>query len=163
MDGPQLDGSVFERTYEFEKKLWIVGEHTAEGPASDPFILVPEDNPSRWSLHFIYLGASELTTVTRRAHGDFVALVRHLELHDDGWTGPVYVHRSFDGGRTWKKVGRAKEGLQPGGQPFKEIQNENGNWRILDPGNEESEIQRRVKALAQWKTVSKRTGKACKP
>jgi hypothetical protein len=105
-----IDGSTFEFVSDpRESDVWIAGFQYVEGPASDPFVLVPRRGELGWEVHHIYQGAAELDGITLVDPQHLVAWVRHLKLTDKGWVGPEYVHSSADGGRTWKQIGLAAE------------------------------------------------------
>lgn len=152
--GPQLDGSEFEYMHEEGARVWIVGEHKAEGPASEAFILAPDEESFAWSRHVIYEGASELQGVAISETGGFVAWIRHFELGDNGWTGPLYVHESSDEGRTWRVVGRAKKTIEGPGNGFKKIEKETPVWRVTNQEGGGSAIEHRVNNHSAWKLVA---------
>ena len=161
--GPQLDGSVFEYIYEAKGRVWIVGEHTAEGPASEPFILVPDESGLGWSVHVIYEDAAELESIVVQNNGDFGAWIRHLKLHDNGWTGPLYLHKSSDGGRTWRLVGRTNNAPANQAAGFKKIETQTATWRVADQGNGVSVVERRTDEHSAWKTVYRFPPNVCGP
>ena len=152
--GPELEGSQFEYAYESGGKLWVAGEHTAEGPSIDPFVLVPGESQSEWVLHTIYKGPSELKGVAFQENGELVAWVRHVNVHPDNLPGTTYIHKSSDGGRTWKTVGHVK-GLS--GQPsrkFPKIEKQSATWQVVDQGDRGFTVQHRQGEQEAWKTVS---------
>lgn len=151
--GPRIEGSEFEYVREAGTRLWIVGEHTAEGPASEPFILVPEERNDSWKLHVMYEGASELKGVAIQKNGEFTARIRHLRLRDNGWAGPLYVHKSSDGGRTWSVVGQEKKEPLGPGELFKKIGQETATWRVVDRGDGHSAIEHRDNEHSVWKPI----------
>lgn len=151
--GPRLAGSEFQYIHEAGTRLWIVGEHTAEGPASEPFILVPDEKSLAWSLHVIYEGASELEGIAVTNSGDFIAWIRHLKLKDNGWTGPLFVHKSSDGGQTWHVVGRATKGPRTLGTAFKKIEEETATWRVTNQDSRGSAVEYRPDENSPWKLV----------
>lgn len=113
--------------------LWFAGHEYEEGPASDPFVLVPRTGAEGWEIHRIYDGAAELDGVAQTDPQHLVAWVRHLRLTDKGWVGPEYVHDSADGGRTWKQIGLAADYHGPRrGAGFTKIQKKADNWRLQD-------------------------------
>ena len=158
---PQLDGSEFEYVHEEKARLWIVGEHTAEGPASEAFILVPDEESLAWSRHVIYEGGSDLEGIAISKPGDFIAWIRHLKLGDNGWNGLLYVHESSDGGRTWRLVGRAKKAPQNPGNGFKKIERESSEWRVAVKEGGGSTIEHRVNDHSAWKRVAAFPYQAC--
>ncbi len=112
---------------------WFAGYDYEEGPASDPFVLVPRSGAEGWELHRIYEGAAELDSIAQMDRGHFVAWVRHLKLTDKGWTGTEYVHSSEDGGRTWRQIGVAAKYRGPQKDSgFARIQKQENNWRVRD-------------------------------
>jgi hypothetical protein len=153
--GPGLEGSEFEYAYERDGKLWIAGEHTAEGPSSDQFILVPGETSSEWIIHTIYEGPSELKGIAFHENGELVAWIRHINVHKEDWPGATYIHKSYDGGRTWKTLGRLKTRSNQPGQWFLKIGMQASTWQIVDQGQSGVLIQHQRKEKANWETVSR--------
>jgi hypothetical protein len=152
--GPELEGSQFEYAYESGGKLWVAGEHTAEGPSIDPFVLVPGEAPSEWVLHTIYKGPSELEGVAFQENGELVAWVRHVNINADNLPGTTYIHKSSDGGRTWKTVGQVKGLSNQPGRRFRKIEKQSATWQVVDQGDRGFIVQQRQGEQTAWKTVS---------
>jgi hypothetical protein len=136
--GPDLDGSEFQFIRAVGDRLCVVGEHTVEGPVIEPFIFVPSEKGLKWTMHVIYEGAADSEGIAATRDGGFSAWIRHLNLHRDGWTGPLYAHKRGDGGLTWRAVRLVKK--SPGG-PRTRIQSdretdgelagvESSQWRL---------------------------------
>ncbi len=151
--GPELEGSQFQYVYENEGRLWVAGEHTAEGPGSDPFVLVPQSAGLGWDLHYVYEGAAELESIAMVDAQHIVAWVRHLKLTGEGWVGPEYVHTSEDGGRTRRTLGRHRKRSDQPGQRFREIEKRSATWRVVDQ-REIGIIVQQQRERATWETVS---------
>src|SRR5262249_24373164 len=162
--GPALDGYEFTSVYQRDGKVWILGEHTAEGPAIDPFLFLPTDSPSRWNMKTIYWGSEELQRVASGEQGEFLAWIRHLELTYDGWAGPTYVHQSLDDGRTWKVLGRASKtkvkAKAPGSVDLGILKNP--TWRVLNHSlGHGFRVQHRESPAFPWRTVAHFPGHPC--
>lgn len=152
--GAPLEGREFDYVHEDEGRLWIVGEYTAEGPASETFILVPAQNNLSWTRHVIYEGNSELEGITISRTGDFIAWIRHLKLDNNGWTGPMYVHESRNRGRTWRVLGRTRRGREGPGNGFKKIETERSIWRVTRQAGGGSAIEHRANDKSWWNVVA---------
>jgi hypothetical protein len=144
--------------------LWFAGYDYEEGPASDPFVLVPRSGAEGWEIHRIYDGAAELDGVAQPDRQHLVAWLRHLKLTDKGWIGPEYVHTSVDGGRTWKQVGLAANYHGPKkGTGFTKMQKQAGNWRLRDfeekPGG--FVVERRSDTGGTWSTTAAFPARPC--
>lgn len=162
--GPALDGYEFTSILQKDGKVWIVGEHTAEGPATDPFVFVPTDSPSRWKMRTIYRGNAELRRLSTGEHGEFLAWIRHLDLSQDGWAGPTYVHQSLDEGKTWRILARAgKTQVKAEGPGFVDLgMLKNPTWRVRnDSVGRMFRVQHREGPPAPWQTVSQMRGHPC--
>jgi hypothetical protein len=159
--GPQLDGSEFQYVRAIGNRLWVVGEHTAEGPASEPFVLVPSEKGLEWNQRVIYKDAAELEGIAAQSDGRFTAWIRHLKLHDNGWTGPLYLHKSSDGGLTWRVVGRTRKAPRAPGPGFKKIEKQTETWRVRDQDGGDSAIEHRADENSAWKSVYSFPGNAC--
>ena len=152
--GPELEGSQFEYAYERGGELWVAGEHTAEGPSIDPFVLVPGEAPSEWVVHKIYEGPSELEGIAFQETGELVAWVRHINVQADNLPGTTYIHKSSDGGRTWKTVGQVKGLSNQPGRKFLKVKKQSKAWRVVDQGDRGFTVQHRQGEQEAWKTVS---------
>ena len=107
--GPRLDSSDFEYFLDNGSELFIAGEDIAEGPAHNPFLLVYRATDNAWQQSEIYDQASELLGIAHEAKtGRFLAWVRHLDMKNDDWSGPIYLHQSQDRGKTWSVVRKVK-------------------------------------------------------
>ncbi len=80
----------------------IIGDYYPEGPARDPFILLPKTNVSEaWESRTIYSGWAEIEAVYADEEGRLVARAQRLSTSEDGWLGQGVDFSSNDGGRTW--------------------------------------------------------------
>jgi hypothetical protein len=159
--GPELDGSEFRYVRAIGDRLWVAGERTAEGPAIEPFIFVPSEKGLEWTQHVIYKDAADLEGIAAQSDGGLTAWIRHLKLHDSGWTGPLYLHESSDGGLTWRVAGRAKRAPRAPGPGFKKIEKQNETWRVRDQDGGGSAIEHRADEHSGWKSVYSFPGNAC--
>ena len=152
--GPALEGSEIDYAYsDSNGGVWLAGLHTAEGPGLDPFLLVPEVNALEWSLHTIYDGPAELRGMAAEEHGRLSAWIRHVDLSDADWGGPIYRHVSVDGGRTWTVAGRSKGPAASKPGRFVQVGMRSGSWRVSERGDGGFEVQRR--SGGAWETVSR--------
>lgn len=157
--GPALEGSEFQYAAAGPDGVWVAGLHTAEGPGIDPFVLAPEAAPATgWTVRRIYEGPAELLAVARTRPGQLSALVKHIDIHDERWRGPRYLHRSEDDGRTWKAVGPTKATAPARGR-FGKIGKRTPQWRITDRRDGGFDVQRRVGKL--WQTTAEFPWRAC--
>jgi hypothetical protein len=162
--GPALAGYEFTSIYQRDGKVWILGQHTAEGPATDPFLFLPTDSPARWKMKTIYWGNVELRRVALGEQSEFLAWIRHLELTDDGWAGPTYLHQSLDDGRTWKVLGRAsKIQLKAKNPGFVDLAMlKSPTWRVLNHSlGHGFRVQHREKDDSAWRTIAQFPGHPC--
>lgn len=159
----RVNGSTFDYVSQPRSgKIWIVGHKFVEGPNHDPFILVPKRTAKGWDKHTIYSGNAELQSVSFLDNGDLVACIRHLRLGDSGWSGPLFAHRSSDGGRTWRQIGRRANCPAPhNGGEFTKIPKSTTHWRVLDNGSTGFEVQEHAKDRKVWRTVSNFPDQAC--
>jgi len=153
--GPALPGYEFVSFFEKDGKVWIAGEHSAEGPAIEPFVFIPAKLPLHWEMRTIYEGSGGLERIAWGNSGELIAWVPHLELGDE-WQGPTYIHQSLDDGRTWKTLGRAKKLKLEKGLEFTDLTAlKNPLWRITSSRNEmDYRVQHRETVNAPWKTVT---------
>lgn len=141
--GPLLESSDLEYFLDTGSELFIAGEDIAEGPAHSPFLLVYRATDNAWQQSEIYDQASELLGIAHDAKtGKLLAWVRHLELKNYDWSGPVFLHRSLDGGKTWSVVRKVRRvpRIAPGLHFFRENLNQSGSWRLTKTG---SRVERR--------------------
>jgi hypothetical protein len=61
--GPRLEGSGFASVFGRDGKVWIAGDHTAEEPATDPFIFIPAESPLHWEVRMIRQGNGGLERI----------------------------------------------------------------------------------------------------
>lgn len=147
--GPRIEGSDFEFLYERNGHVWIAGFHTAEFGA-DPFILVPTKSSLRWNRYTIYEGPSILERIAFQKNGQLIARVRRINTSDENWK--EYIHKSVDGGRTWRLVGPATKRGHELGVAFKRIESKTPTWRILEAGDGGFAVQHHEHG--SWRTVS---------
>ena len=152
--GPELGGSRFEYAYESGGRLWVAGEHTAEGPGINPFLLVPGEKPFVWLLRTIYPGPSDLEGLAFQKNGALVAWIRHINVHRDNWPGATYIHESSDEGRTWKTVGQLKGLSERPGRKFSKIEKQIVAWQVVDLGDRGFVVQHQEGKSATWQSVS---------
>jgi hypothetical protein len=160
--GLAIPGSAFQYVLSQRGKLWLAGEHIAEGPGSAPFFVRLSGSTAATRAVTIYDGAAELQGVALRSDGSLEAWVRHLSLDATGtWSGPLYLHRSNDEGDSWKTVGRVRS--VPRDRPdlvfFRSVDEENPpEWRIQGAAAGGFVVQH--KRAGQWETVSHFPGPA---
>ena len=152
--GPRLESSDFEFFLDKGSELFIAGEDIAEGPASSPFLLHYNSGESTWQQAEIYHQASELLAVGIETKGrKLLAWVRHLDMKNDDWSGPIFLHQSLDGGKTWsviKKVRRVPR-LAVGIHFFKKNLMQSGGWRLSRPGTSVEHRQ----GDGMWQTIKR--------
>ncbi len=136
--GPRLLGSELDYILETRAALWIAGESIAEGPTSQPYLLLYRADSAEWPQVLIYEDAADLLAMARETKtGRLLAWVRHIDFNSENWTGPVYLHQSRDQGRTWSSVRRVRHVLKqaPGLRFFQELPQRSGAWRISRLGS----------------------------
>lgn len=158
--GPALEGSEFEFSQPAPNGLWLAGIHIAEGPGIDPFIWIPGERPYEWVQSTIYEGPASLEDIARLPDGSLLAWVRHIDIHRPEWSGTLYVHRSVDGGRSWKVSATGKATSRNPGFKFRKIRKQSGNWRLADQKNGVS-IQHRKNHDGVWEDVSQFPQQEC--
>ena len=160
--GALLEGSEFTSSLVSDGRLWIAGLHTAEGPGIDPFLLIPAHNPLQWKLGRIYEGPSELIAVAMGVNGELSAWVSHIDMSTEDWTGPVYLHASSDGGKTWNVIQQQQKVLSSSQREFQEIQKQDRGWRVVDLEDGGFGIQHQGAELSEWDTVARFPMERCK-
>jgi hypothetical protein len=136
--GPRLESSDLKYFLDTRSELFIAGEDIAEGPASSPFLLVYRATDNDWQQSEIYDQASELLGIALEAKtGKFLAWVRHLELKNGDWSGPIFLHRSLDRGKTWSVVRKVRRvpRTEPGLRFCWEHLDQSGSWRLTRTGS----------------------------
>jgi hypothetical protein len=135
--GPLLEGSDLEYFLDTRSALFTAGEDIAEGPAHSPFLLVYRAIDNAWQQSEIYDQGSELLGVALEAKtGRLLAWVRHLDLKNDDWSGPIFLHWSLDGGKTWSVVRKVRRvpRMAIGFHFFRRNLKQSGSWRLSRSG-----------------------------
>ena len=157
--GPGLAGYEYKFLSQKDGKVWIVGEHTAEGPDTDPFVFVPGDGDN-WQMRTIYQGNAAVERVAWGSRGELFAWIRYARLSDLTY-GPSYIYQSLDGGRTWKVLGPASRHKVGVVEEFRKISTHmDPLWRAVDL-TRASVVQHRESEAAPWKTVWRSPTPAC--
>jgi hypothetical protein len=153
--GPWLEGYKFTFLYEKDGRVWITGEHTAEGPNMDPFIFVPTETGDNWQLHRIYEGPATIERIARGSNDELIAWI--MEIAPSLLTeGPVYIHHSLDGGKTWKKLGLARGRKVAVGAEFRQITTHMmALCRVINLPQGGFVVQHRDSESLPWETVSR--------
>jgi len=108
--GPALSGSEIMFARLNGQTLWAAGEHTAEGPAIDPFVLVPGQGATPdWASRLIFDGTAELVGVAVAGSQDLTAQVRKTDAHGEH-VSPTEQLVSHDAGLSWSPRKGAKGG-----------------------------------------------------
>ena len=150
--GPGLDGDKYKFLSQKDGKVWIVGEHTAEGPDMDPFIFVPSETGDHWQMRTIYQGNAALDHMAWGSKGELFAWIEYARLSDLTY-GPAYIYQSLDGGRTWKTLDRASRHKVEVAEEFKKISaHMDPLWRVVNRTGGAA-VQHRESEAAPWKTV----------
>ena len=139
--GPRMPWSMLEYILESGDEIWLAGEnYDAEGPASEPFLLLVGADSMEWPQLKIYDRYTELTAVARddRDGNKLLAWVNHLMLDPDDpdlphdGSDPMFLHESLHRGQTWHVVRQEKN--TPKSAPevrfFEPISEQSGAWRI---------------------------------
>jgi len=136
-DGPQFDGSDLLFILNEGAELLIGGQYYAEGPTSSPFLLVYGLEKHEWSQSDIYDGSAELLGMAREKEtGHLLAWVRHIDMGSEDDLGPIVLHESVDGGKTWDLIKDvAHVPTSPGMNFFSELPQRSGKWRVSHDGN----------------------------
>jgi hypothetical protein len=158
--GPGLAGYEFESLYERDGKVWIAGEHTCEGPSTDPFVFVPVGD-NQWEFHRIDEGNEAIDHLGWTGNGELIAWITVIRL-EDLERGSTYVHHSLDGGRTWKEIGLArKHKIDVDARFIKITAHMHPLWRVVNLAGKGVLIQHRDAVSSPWKTVSHFTSWRC--
>ena len=150
--GPALPGTEILFARLNGQTLWAAGEHTAEGPAVDPFALVPAPaaRPD-WVARPIVDGPAELVGVAVAGGQDLSAKVRRTGPHGEKTSGTQELV-SHDGGRSWSPgKAAAKDGPGPF-QPLSPVRMRSGAWRLVDRKDGGFDLQKR--SASGWSTVN---------
>lgn len=152
--GPLLESVDLEYFLDTGSELFTAGEDIAEGPAHDPFLLIYRATDNTWQQSEIYDQASELLGIAYEAKtGGFLAWVRHLDLKNHDWSGPIFLHRSMDGGKTWSVVRKVRRvpRTAPGVRFFRRNLMQSGTWRLFRPGTSVEHRQ----GDGMWQTIKR--------
>ncbi len=154
--GPALPGGEILFARLNDQTLWAAGEHTAEGPAIDPFVLVPGRAATPdWASQSIVDGPAELVSVAVAGPEALTAQVRRTDPHGEKPAGTQDLV-SRDGGRSWSP----RKGAKPGGlQKLSRVGMRSGAWRLVDRQDGGFDVQKR--APSGWSTVTPFPWKPC--
>jgi hypothetical protein len=153
--GPWLEGYRFTFLDQRDGRVWVTGEHTAEGPSVDPFILVPTVTGDNWQFHRIYEGPATIERIAWGNNGELIAWIREI-VTSLLTEGPVYIHHSLDGGKTWKQLGLARRHKVAVGAEFRPITTHMTTLcRVINLTRGGFIVQRRESESSPWKTVSR--------
>lgn len=158
--GPGLSGYEYMFLSAKDGKVWIVGEHTAEGPATDPFIFVPSATGDHWQMRTILQDNAAVDRIAWGSKGELFAWLRYARLSDLTY-GLPYIYQSLDGGRTWKTLGRASTHKVEVSEEFRKISTQmNPLWRVVNP-TRGATVQHRESETTPWKTVWRSPSPPC--
>src|SRR5262249_13580099 len=159
--GISLAGYEFEFLYEKDGKVWIAGEHTREGPRTDPFVFVPVAG-NKWEFHRIDNSNETIDGMAWGSNGELTAWITEIRL-EDLERGRTYVHQSLDGGRSWKELGLArKHDVAVQNKFIKISRHMQPLWRVVEmKTGSGSLLQHRDSETSPWKTVSRFTRWRC--
>jgi hypothetical protein len=142
--GPALPGSEILFARLTGHALWAAGEHTAEGPAVDPFVLTPDG-----TVHTIASGPGELLDVGFGGGNDVTARVRALGPHGERRASGDHDYVSHDAGRTWAPA--SPGGIQAPPRNLPRVARQSGAWRLVDRKDGGFDVQKR--GPSGWATV----------
>jgi hypothetical protein len=156
--GPWLpDGQELGYILDTGTDLWIAGQHYAEGPTSEPFIVLYRAHGDEWpqvDMDVHSPGSELLGLALEKKNGTLLAWVEHINW-PSRMSGPVYLHQSVDGGRTWqtiKKVRRIPRS-SPGLRFFKPLPMQRGSWRLSGAGHFPSVVEHQERDGKWYKVV----------
>jgi hypothetical protein len=153
--GPWLEGYIFTFLGEKDGKVWIAGEHTAEGPSVDPFVFVPAEAGDHWQFHQIYEGPATIDRMGWGSNSELIAWIGHIEISTLE-VEDVYFHHSRDGGKTWKELGLARRRKVAVGAEFRKLtKHMTPLCRAVNLTRGGFIVQRRDSDSSPWKTVSR--------
>lgn len=121
----------------------------------DPFIFVPTEAGDNWRLHRIYEGPATVKRIAWGSNGELIAWI--MEIVPSLLTeGPVYIHHSLDGGKTWKELGLARRRKVVVGAEFLPITTYTmALFRVVNLTRGGFIVQHRDSESSLWKTVSR--------
>jgi hypothetical protein len=159
--GPALTGSEILFARADGAALWAAGLHTAEGPAIDPFFLVPTPGPApfAWNVRTIYQGPAELRSAWRDARDGLHAWLRPTDAHGERSQRAPLFYRSGDGGRSWSRDARSREGRPGPARELSPIAARSGRWRIEDRADGGFDVERLD--AAGWRVIREFPWTAC--
>ncbi len=149
-EGPRLEGSELLYIQSEGDELLIGGQEYAEGPTSAPFLLTYSFEQHQWSQSEIYDDAADLLGLAReQANGHLLAWVQHIERPPEDDSGPIILHESVDGGKTWSEIKNVAHvpASVPGLRFFRDLSDRSGKWRVSPAGNAIEELM-----VGQWHT-----------
>lgn len=152
--GPSMNGNEFTLLSEKDGKVWIAGYHTAEANL-DPFLFLPTNAGDNWKVRVSYEESAALDRMAWASNGELIAWIEHIVpavlTH-----GPVYIHHSLDGGRTWKILGLARKHAVAVEAEFTKITTQmDPLWRARNFEDFGGVVQHRESESAPWKTVAR--------
>lgn len=161
--GPRMPWSMLEYILGSGDEIWVAGEnYDAEGPASEPFLLLVDADSMEWPQLRIYERYTELTAVARdeRDGNRFLAWVNHLMPDEseppfdppaDG-SDPMFLHESLDQGQTWHVVRMEKDAPKsaPGLRFFEPISEQSGAWRISSTSQSSASLLEHQDRKGKW-------------
>jgi BNR/Asp-box repeat len=148
--GPALAGSEILFARAADHTLWAAGEHTAEGPATDPFVLVPAQAATPdWTARSITAGTAQLLGVGVAGAQDLTARVRATGPHGEKTGAGTQDYVSHDGGLSWSRQKAAAAGPS---HPLPRVSMRSGAWRLVDRKDGGFDVQKR--AGGGWTTVT---------
>jgi hypothetical protein len=176
--GPAIPGSQILFAGPQDRTIWAAGEHTAEGPATDPFVLAPrkaaEEARPDWAPRTVAEGPGELIEVAmpnmakmvpvargkevtspeaaRPDTKEVIARVRPTGPHGERRPGPDREYVSHDAGGTWSLALPGELGQKAGWFDLPPISMHSGPWRLVDRPDGGFDVQ--MHSAAGFSTVS---------